>query len=93
MKLTTEKILAILQDPPNDEDLRSWRSNRCTTYFKALLVDMREEMKEDIVKGLFTGDTVDKTALLTAEAVGKCAQLEDTVDTLELMGEEETTED
>ena len=79
----------VLRNRPDSKELKAWRHSECTIYFNALLEDEREEIKEDIVRGVYTGDSTDKTAQLLAKAIGKCEQLEDVLYAIEHSGEDE----
>lgn len=83
----------VLQNKPDNKELKAWRHAECTIYFRALLEEEREEIKEDIVRGLYTGDSTDKTAQLLAKAIGQAEQLEDVMDVIERSGEDETEEE
>ena len=90
--LKKRELKIILDNPPDNKDLKEWRHAQCTVYFRALLQEEREDIKENIVSGLYTGDTTDKTAQLLAKAIGQCEQLEDVLYAIEHSGEEESDE-
>ena len=83
----------ILNNKPENADLKQWKNSVCTLYFKAVLKDLREDIKENIIRGVYTGDSVDKTAQLLAKAIGQAEQLEDVVYAIETSGESDDNED
>ena len=83
----------ILNNKPENADLKQWKNNACTLYFKAILNDAREDIKENIIRGVYTGDSTDKTAQLLAKAIGKAEQLEDAVYAIESAGEDDNEEE
>ena len=79
----------ILNNKPENADLKQWKNNACTLYFKAVLNELRDDIKENIVRGTYTGDTTDKTAQLLAKAIGIAENLEDVMYSIESAGEDE----
>ena len=79
----------ILNNKPENADLKQWKHSACTEYFKAVLKDLREDIKENIIRGVYTGDSVDKTAQLLAKAIGQAEMIEDVLYSIESAGEDE----
>ena len=79
--------------PPTDEEKVSWRSRKAGKYFIAGLYDELEEIKDNIVSGLYTAESSDGTAQQMGMALGKCQQLEDVIETLESFGQPDEEEE
>ena len=78
-----------IYNKPENSELKEWRNSPCTKYFKAVLKEAREDIKENIVRGVYTGNASDETAQLLAKAIGQCEQLEDVLYSIESAGEED----
>lgn len=62
-------------DPSILEQYNSWLGHPVTVRLNQYLRQQRELLKEQWANGGFTSDTSEKTALLTANAVGQCEVL------------------
>lgn len=62
-------------DPSMLEQYNDWLAHPMTVRLNRYLRRQRELLKEQWAKGGFTSDTSEKTALLTANAVGQCEVL------------------
>jgi hypothetical protein len=74
---------------PDNDELRSWSTQKEAKYFISLLKADYEDTKEDIVNGVYSGETSDMTAQLIGKALGKCQNLQDMIYVLENFGKEE----
>lgn len=57
-----------------------WLAHPVTVRLRHLLQDQLQAMRERWSSGSFTADTVEKTALLSANAVGQCEVLSQLID-------------
>ncbi len=87
-----EALLEFKENPPTPESLKGWKSERNTKYFLALMKAEFEEIKEDMVSGLYTTESSDGTAQLTGKAIGKSEQLRDVIELIEDFGNEREEE-
>lgn len=56
---------------PVPEQARGWLNQPAGKYHKAYLIEKLEELKDDWVNGVFTGESSEETAQRNAEAIGK----------------------
>jgi hypothetical protein len=63
-------------DPSTLERYEDWLAHPITVALNHFLRSQLEELSRQWRQGNFTSDTVDKTALLNANAIGQCEVLE-----------------
>jgi len=81
----------MINDIPDNDELRSWITQKEGKYLISLLRSDYEDTKEDWVNGLFTVETEDGTIQQNSKALGKCQNLQDVIYILENFGK--TTEE
>lgn len=59
------------------DDWDEWLLHPVTVEFRKAMKHIREDIKEQMANGNYSTETVDGTAQLYAEAVGKAMQLDD----------------
>ena len=75
---------------PTVEECRGWIEQGVGKYFKALLFERLEDLKDNFVNGDYTGVCADETAQKNAEAIGRAQAIAEVILTLEEMCIEET---
>lgn len=74
---------------PTPEEFRGWLDQSCGKYFKIVLEQKLDELKDDWASGVFTGDNTEETTQLNSEALGKAQQIADIIITLEELSTDE----
>ncbi len=79
---------------PTPEEFRGWLDMSVGKYFKQVLSEKMQDLKDDWASGAFTGLNTEETIQLNSEALGKVQQLADITLTLdELSTDEEEDEE
>lgn len=77
---------------PSAEECRGWISQSVGKYYKNILFEKLEDLKESWVNGDFTGETTEETVQMNSEALGKAQAFADVLLTLNEICEEEEDE-
>jgi hypothetical protein len=78
---------------PSAEECRGWMSQGVAKYFKSLLNEKLEDLKDGFINGDFTGESVEESSQRNSEAVGMAQAYADIILTLEEIQEDEETEE
>ena len=70
---------------PTPEEARGWLDQSVGKYFKAILNEKMNDLKDDWANGVFTAEDADTTIQLNSEALGKVGQVADIILTLDEM--------
>jgi hypothetical protein len=92
MKIKLERQVSELKVPA-PEQVRGWLGQETGRYFKSLLNEKIEELKELWINGTYTDESIEKTIQRNSEAVGMGQAYADVLLTLdEMCIDEEVTD-